>query len=214
MQKYTGDSSKYQSHEMPIPMDDIRLVMTLPKNGQDPDGQIRKAKSEVIVDQMVLRRRINKNGIQQGRIQRLIPGSEWMITDRGGERKENNIPEDYGPDDTLRITTEDVSFVPSLVNVPMPTSVIDELRNPYSKLRTRHTDEYIAKVAAEEEAEKMKKEAVNLMKTPLKQFNSLGKAAIKAEAKRRIEEHGSDMKIGEAVWRHLTAAKKTPAARL
>lgn len=213
MRKYRGYTNTYDSHDMAIPTDDVRLVARVWKAVQTPEGESTKEKKEVIVDQMVMRCQINKDGTQQGGILRLIPGSEWKIRKRKREKKDD-VPDEYGPDDTLRITTEDVSFVPSLVNVPMPTSVIDELRNPYSKFRTRHTDDYIAKMAAQEEAEKMKKEAVTLMKTPLKHFNTLGKAAVKSEAKRRIEERGSDEKIGEAVWRHLTAAKKAHEARV
>lgn len=58
------------------------------------------------------------------------------------------------PIDTLRIHVEDKSYIPSLQTFPMPSSVIDELRNKYSKYRTRHDPEYIQqkqKQAAQEE---------------------------------------------------------------
>lgn len=40
--------------------------------------------------------------------------------------------------------------MPSLLRQPMPENVIDELRNKYSKFRTRHDDAYIAKKMQEE----------------------------------------------------------------
>lgn len=54
------------------------------------------------------------------------------------------------PSDTLRIKVEEETWVPSLLRQPMPENVIDELRNKYSKFRTRHDDAYIAKKMQEE----------------------------------------------------------------
>lgn len=45
--------------------------------------------------------------------------------------------------DTLRIEVETFTFEPSLKNMPMPPSVLDELRNRRSRTRTRHEDWYI-----------------------------------------------------------------------
>lgn len=53
--------------------------------------------------------------------------------------------------DTLRIQVEDKSFLPTLLRPPMPPSVIDELRNKFSKFRDRHDDDYIAKKIKEDE---------------------------------------------------------------
>ncbi|KAK2749640.1 hypothetical protein FQN57_005862 [Myotisia sp. PD_48] len=48
------------------------------------------------------------------------------------------------PIDTLQIEVESKTFLPSLQTYPMPSTVIDELRNKYSRFRTRHDPEYIA----------------------------------------------------------------------
>lgn len=76
---------------------------------------------------------------------------------------------DY-PVDTLRIDVEEKSFIPTLLRPPMPETVINELRNQYSKFRTRHTDEYIAKKEAEA-AEKVRLRNADAMLTPLQEFN-------------------------------------------
>ena len=53
--------------------------------------------------------------------------------------------------DTLRIDVDDVSFFPSLNHIPMPMSLIDELRSKYSRLRKDQRPEYVQR--------KMKKDA-------------------------------------------------------
>ncbi|KAL9608061.1 MAG: hypothetical protein Q9167_007085 [Letrouitia subvulpina] len=62
------------------------------------------------------------------------------------------------PSDTLRIKVEEETWVPSLLRQPMPENVIDELRNKYSKFRTRHDDAYIAKKMQKEAETAWKKE--------------------------------------------------------
>jgi len=198
---------------MPIPEGDIRLVAKFPHRvkSRGPDGKAPEV-PEFIVDQMILRVTMAEDGTTES-IQRLVPGLEWRIQRNNYKPPSPKVDEDYGPEDTLRITSEEATFLPSLVSVPMPETVIDELRNPYSKLRLRHTDEYIAKVEAKEAVKKAKEKSVALMQTPLAAFNRLGKVALRTEARRRIKEFGTDEKIGEAVWRHLTAAKQAQEAR-
>lgn len=48
-----------------------------------------------------------------------------------------------GEMDTSRVDVEASTFVASLGEPPMPSTVIDELRNKYSKFRTRHDPEYL-----------------------------------------------------------------------
>lgn len=76
-----------------------------------------------------------------------------------------------GPHDTLRIDVEERTFVPTLLRPPIPETVVDELRNQYSKFRTRHTPEYIAKKEAEEAEKKARVDSVKSMLTPLQEFN-------------------------------------------
>lgn len=48
-----------------------------------------------------------------------------------------------GEMDTSRVDIEASTFVASLKEPPMPSTVIDELRNKYSRFRTRHDPEYL-----------------------------------------------------------------------
>jgi len=209
MRKRLGQSNEFSVYEMPIPEGDIRLVAKFPHRvkSRGSDGEAQREVPEFIVDQMVLRVAMAEDGRTEA-IQRLVPGLEWRIHRNGYKPPSENVTEDYGPEDTLRITTEEATYLPSLVSVPIPETVIDELRNPLSNLRSRHTDEYIAKIEAKEAVKTAKEKSVALMKTPLGALNRLGKVALRTEARRRMEEFGTDERIGEAVWRHLTAAKR------
>src|SRR5262249_48234034 len=133
---------------------------------------------------------------------------EQPLPDHRPEEKEDYSNEPAGPDDTLRITTEEVTFLPTLIQMPTPASVIDELRNKYSKFRIRHDEEYIEKVKKKEVREQNKQTRVQLMWTPRNRLNNLVKAAADAEFQRRIHDKNSDAKIGEALWKHLTATKQ------
>ena len=66
-------------------------------------------------------------------------------------KKEEPIYRDE-PNDTLRIKTDEQTFLPTLLRPPMPMGVIDELRNKYSKMRDRHDPEWVEKKMAEDEA--------------------------------------------------------------
>jgi large subunit ribosomal protein L24 len=47
--------------------------------------------------------------------------------------------------DTLRIETDEVSFLPSIYNVPLPESAVSEIRSKDSRLRQVQSQEYIQK---------------------------------------------------------------------
>lgn len=48
-----------------------------------------------------------------------------------------------GDMDTTRMAAEVSTFTPTLSQPPMPSTVIDELRNKFSRFRTRHDPEYL-----------------------------------------------------------------------
>ncbi|KAL8723946.1 MAG: hypothetical protein Q9166_008212 [cf. Caloplaca sp. 2 TL-2023] len=117
-----------QTTEAPLPLSSVRLVTPF----IDPFiGTIR----DVIVNELVL----TKN-------RRYIAN---YIDPRSGRKHYIPWPEKEKPDfednddDTLRIDVEQETWVPTLLRAPMPSGVIDELRNKYSKFRTRHEDSYI-----------------------------------------------------------------------
>jgi large subunit ribosomal protein L24 len=59
--------------------------------------------------------------------------------------------------DTPQELVEEQTYTHSLLTYPMPESVIDELRNKYSKFRTRHDTEYVAKKLKEAAWEEWRK---------------------------------------------------------
>jgi large subunit ribosomal protein L24 len=71
-------------------------------------------------------------------------------------------PQDEPPDykaeesDTLRLTVEEKTYVPS-INPPFPTPIIDELRDPYARERSRHEQEFIERKLKEDAMEAWKK---------------------------------------------------------
>jgi large subunit ribosomal protein L24 len=101
---------------------------------------------------------------------RLVPGLNMRIPwpDKADEQEE---AEEHEGVDTLRIDAEAQTFVPTLVQPPMPVDVIDELRNRYSRFRTRHTDEYVAKKEAELAERQARKRSPLTMLTPVAELN-------------------------------------------
>jgi hypothetical protein len=84
--------------------------------------------------------------------------------------------------DTLRIEVESQTFMPSLEQAPMPMSVIDEIRNKYSRTRTRHDQEYLEKKG--EDLAFQEWQSKRRLVTPEK----LKLDKMKEEAERRAEE--------------------------
>ncbi|KAG8527906.1 uncharacterized protein KY384_006822 [Bacidia gigantensis] len=80
--------------------------------------------------------------------------------------------------DTLRVDVEARTWTPSLIRVPFPDGVIDELRGKYSRFRNNHDPEYIQKVE-ENERKRLAREAYlknggNMLVSPLKQLSLQG----------------------------------------
>ena len=86
--------------------------------------------------------------------------------------------------------------MPTLLHPPMPMSVIDELRNKYSKFRTRHDPEYIAAKMEEDRIAEEQKSLSKKMRTPLNEANrkarkerkKLGKGALTDDMLAKIGE--------------------------
>lgn len=131
---------------------------------------------------------------------RMVPGLNITIP---WPRVEKPKVEDNACD-TLRINVEERTFIPTLLSPPMPETVINELRNQYSKFRTRHTPEYIAKKAAEEEEKRAKKEQAKEMLTPVQEFNRMQREIRRARGQPVLTEEML-AKIGEVMARNLNA---------
>ncbi|CAG7928228.1 unnamed protein product [Penicillium olsonii] len=85
-----------------------------------------------------------------------------------------------GEMDTSRMEVEASTFVASLAEPPMPSTVIDELRNKYSKFRTRHDPEYLR----EKMTEDYEKEYRNTVSLSTPQTDAIKMRAAKALERR------------------------------
>lgn len=145
---------------MAIPISAIRLIHPL----KDPATGITR---DVIVRQLkhanVRRDRLT----QSTEWDRYIPGLNTIIP----------FPEKVDPEavqtksDTPRRDAQEKTFVPTLLQPPMPEALIHELRNRYSRFRTRHESWYLEKKSAEAKAKKDLKRGGESMKTPQEEFN-------------------------------------------
>lgn len=160
----------------PVPFTSVRLVYPL----SDPETGVTR---DVIIKKLVHGPIFYDRHSGKTRYSRIVPGLNIAIPWPKVLPKEHKD----GPNDTLRADVEEKTFVPSLLRPPMPGSVIDELRNKYSKFRTRHDPEYIeAKMAEDRAAEEKKKKSAEKMRTPLKEANRLQRKLNRAKGKGKL----------------------------
>lgn len=163
------------SIELPIPISGVRLVHPIrdPKTGETKD---------VIINQLRHANFIHDKVTDQSEWTRVVPGLNMAIPWPESAPKE---AVDYKVD-TLRIDVEERTFVPTLLRPPMPEQVIDELRNKFSRFRTRHEPEYIAAREAEEQAKKDRVQLMDSMRTPLQEFHRAEREMKKRKGKPRL----------------------------
>ncbi|KAI1175771.1 hypothetical protein F4777DRAFT_549212 [Nemania sp. FL0916] len=177
------------SLELSIPISAVRLVHPI----TDPTTGITE---DVIINKIEARDPVTDRQTGKRRWQRVVPGLNisipWPVKD------EPEKP-DYDAD-TLRIDVEEKTFVPSLLRPPMPEAVIDELRGRYSRFRTRHEPEYVAKLEAQEQAVKDRAKLAESMRTPLQEFHRAERDRKKRKGKPRLTLEMLE-KIGEVIAR-------------
>lgn len=136
-----GIKSDILAQNMPVPMDDIRHVIAL----VDPNSKVTK-------DHIIQHAYAGPPYIERPpwsklpRFTRYVSGLDTEIpwpTEEEPQTKD-------GEWDTSRYEVDDCSWTPSLDNPPFPSSVLDELRNKYSRFRTRHDEEYVREKIIEE----------------------------------------------------------------
>ncbi|KAI1825684.1 hypothetical protein F4861DRAFT_161293 [Xylaria intraflava] len=186
--------------ELPLPISAVRLVhpIALPSSG----GKTR----DVIINQLVHKDLITDRITGKRRWQRVVPGLNISIP--WPEKEIPHIP-DYKAD-TLRINVDERTFVPTLLRPPMPESVIDELRGKYSRFRTRHDPEYIARLEAEEQAKKDRVKLMDSMRTPLQEFHRAERKNKKKKGKPRLTIEMLE-KIGEVIAKSRERTLKATA---
>ncbi|KAI5928015.1 hypothetical protein F4810DRAFT_705910 [Camillea tinctor] len=176
--------------EMSIPISSVRLVHPM----QDPQtGAVR----DVIINRLTHGPIIHDRQSGEKRWDRIVPGMNVSIP--WPPQPEDEVKDYTG--DTLRIDVEERTFTPTLLTPPMPESVIDELRGPYSRFRTRHSPEYIARLEAEEQAKRDRVKLMDSMRTPLQEFHRAERANKKKKGKPRLTLEMLE-KIGEVIARN------------
>ncbi|KAK4181103.1 hypothetical protein QBC36DRAFT_129004 [Triangularia setosa] len=155
-----SDSSPVEPISMAVPISAVRLVYPLP----DPTtGHVR----DVIIRELKPINITHDRPTRRTTFSRLVPGLNVKIPWPAVAP----IKHIDHPVDTLRIDVEERTYIPTLLRPPMPEVVIDELRNRYSKFRTRHTEEYVAKIQAQEDEKRTRRKSVDTMLQPVQEYN-------------------------------------------
>lgn len=183
-----------RSQAMPLSIDAVRLVYPLPDpvTGVTKDTIVRQLKA--VPPRMESPNMTIERWRYGNKWDRIVPSLNRIIP-----WPETVAPEfEMTANDTARDQVEERTFYYSLTAPPMPEGVIDELRNKYSKFRTRHEDWYVAEKETETEAKARKGKTVRAMQTPLEEFNEMQRAIRDAAGEPELSE---DMlaKIGQVM---------------
>lgn len=182
---------------LPLPLKDVRLVVPL------IDSETGTAQDTVIEEMGFIAERY-KNGVK-------IPKARYVETPTGRVDIPYPANEPVQPEfdnDTLRIEVEERSWTPTLSVPPMPPSVIDELRNKYSKFRQRHDDDWIA--ARDRETARQTAKLARMqarMITPLEELQKRKTAQKLAVGDPQLDEHLL-ASIGEIMARNLNLSER------
>ena len=186
------DSKPVQQVKGVLPLSAVRLVHPIadPVTGATRDVIIRELRAVGIKHDRPTRKTY---------FARLVPGLNVRIP---WPKQKPREYEDHAVD-TLRIDVEERTFVPTLLRPPLPELALDELRNKYSKFRTRHTPEYVAEVEAREaEKQALKKGTVaDQMLLPVQEYNRKMRELRRERGKPELSEEMLD-KIGEVILRN------------
>ncbi|CCU78241.1 unnamed protein product [Blumeria hordei] len=182
-----NDTRAVRTIEKAISIASVRLVYPL----LDSETGVTR---EVIIKRLVNGPIFHDKHMRTTRWARIVPGLNIAIP---WPKKEQPQYQDQAVD-TLRLDVDVKNFVPTLLTPPMPPSVIDELRNKYSKFRTRHDSEYIEKKMSEEADSLEQLSKAKLMRTPLKEAAQLQRKVKKSKG-RDILTPDMLMKIGTII---------------
>jgi large subunit ribosomal protein L24 len=175
MQKAEAGSGPVRTIPKPVPLSSVKLVFPLTDPGT---GTTR----DVIVAKVVNGNIFHDRHTGRKRWSRFIAGTDTIIPWPKVEPKEHK---DFDSD-TLRMEVETRTFVPTLLKPPMPSTVIDELRNKYSIFRTRHDEEYLEAKRREDAEKEAKKKSIKEMMTPLNEINRAARKARRAKGKPKL----------------------------
>lgn len=123
---------------------------------------------------------------------RVVPGLNTVIP-----WPEVQVPEfETTKADTVREQVEERTFYYALLSPPMPDQVLDELRNKYSRFRTRHESWYVEQKEMEADAKKDRLEAIKSMQMPLDEFHEKQRELRDTKGEPELSEEVLE-KIGE-----------------
>ena len=184
------DKSPRRTVEAPLPLSSVNLIYPL----QNPiTGELR----DVIITQMT-----------RGKVRDPKKPPERYIADYESPfsipyPEEEEVEYKDHDCDTFRIEVEKRTWVPTLIRPPMPPSIIDELRNKYSKFRDRHDEDFILKKKKEDEAaERKKRELKQLMRSPTQELYKREQNRKKrAGSKQKLDEDTLSI-IGQHMAKH------------
>ncbi|KAF7554412.1 hypothetical protein G7046_g6819 [Stylonectria norvegica] len=197
-----GNDSR--SQPMPISIGSIRLVypLTNPETGITRDVVINQLKA---VPPNMSSPNMNFDRWDFGKKwDRLVPGINVIIPWPEVKAPEESTKEG----DTIRTQVEERTFYYNLLSPPMPEMVLDELRNKYSKFRTRHEGWYVMQKEAEAAAKKARHETAQSMMTPLMEFHAHQKELKLARGEPELSEEMLE-KLGAII-----AQKKEEALKM
>lgn len=193
--------SPARSQAMPISIGSIRLVypLTNPETGVTRDTIINQLKAVPPNMQSV---NMSLDRWHYGKKwDRLVPGPNVVIP----------WPEVEAPEyeamkaDTAREQVEERTFYYNLLAPPMPDQVLDELRNKYSRFRTRHEPWYVEQKEMGELAKKGGLDGSRSMQTPLEEFHEKQREIRDTEGQPELTEDMLE-KIGEFMAKKKEAA--------
>ncbi|KAK2771378.1 hypothetical protein FQN52_005505 [Onygenales sp. PD_12] len=134
------DKRPFRPFNLPFKIDDIRLILPIhPVTGEVGDTIVEHMYGgEPYIERPY--------GSDSPRHTRFISGLDQALL-----WPEGVVPDHQDePVDTLRIDVENKTHLPSIEVYPMPPEFIDELRNKYSKFRTKHDPEWVAQKLEED----------------------------------------------------------------
>ncbi|KAJ9411236.1 hypothetical protein DTO045G8_868 [Paecilomyces variotii] len=175
-----GNSKGYNALSLPIPLDDVRLVVPLddPVTGNARDVLV----EHVYGGEPILER---DYGSTTPKHTRYIAGENIEIP----WPKEEAMPLKDEPWDTLRMEVETPTWMPSLMYPPYEPSILDELRNKYSKYRTRHDPEWV-EAKKMEDLKRQYLESRSLL-TPLGELHARTQEKKAERRKAKFDEDGN-----------------------
>jgi len=192
-----------RSQPMPLAIDAIRLVypITNPETGTTRDVVIHELKAippNMKSPNMTLDRW--EHGYKWDRI---VPGINVVIP-----WPEVQVPKaETFEGDTIRADAEERTFYYNLLSPPMPETIIDELRNKFSKFRTRHEDWYVQQKEAEAMSKQARLESIKSMQTPLQEFHEMQREKRAEEGEPELSEEMLE-KLGAIIAQRKDAALK------